>query len=47
MNIGDCVRSNIVNIMIGEIVKLLDDNHAIVLMKNKEVYIDLNYWHKV
>lgn len=47
MNIGDCVCSNIAHTMIGKIIKLLNGNNAIVEVSNKEILVDLNYWHKV
>ena len=47
MSIGDCVCSNIVHTMIGKIGKLLNSNNAIVVIGNKEILVDLNYWHKV
>ena len=43
---GDCVASNITN-MIGHIVKLLNDNDAVVSVDDKEIIVNLNYWHKV
>lgn len=46
MSVGDCVCSNIVHTMIGKIVRLLNDNNAIVKVSNKEILVDLNYWHK-
>ncbi len=47
MNIGDCVCSNISHTMIGKIIKLLNSNNAIVEVSNKEILVDLRYWHKV
>ena len=47
MSIGDCVCSNIVHNMIGKIVKLLNNNNAIVVISNREILVDLDYWHKV
>ena len=47
MSIGDCVCSNVVRTMIGKIVLLLYGNNAIVEVNNKEIFVDLNFWHKV
>ena len=47
MNVGNCVCSNVTHTMIGKIVALLNDNNAIVKVSNKEILVDLNYWHKV
>lgn len=47
MNVGDCVCSNISHTMIGKIIKLLNGNNAIVKVSNKEILVDLDYWHKV
>ena len=47
MNIGDCVCSNVSPTMIGKIIKLLNSNDAIVEVSNKEVLVDLSFWHKV
>ena len=47
INIGDCVQSNIVPTMIGKIVKIVNENVAIVMIKNREIIIDLDCWHKV
>ena len=46
MNIGDCVCSNIVPTMIGKIVRLLNNNNAIVVIGNREILVDLKFWHK-
>lgn len=47
MNVGDCVQSNIVPTMIGKIVKIINENVAIVMIKNREIIISLDCWHKV
>ena len=46
MNVGDSVCSNIARNMIGRIVKIMN-NAAIILVDGKEIYADLNYWHKI
>ena len=47
MKTGDCVCSNISPTMIGEIVKVLNNNDAIVKVSNTEILADLRYWHQV
>lgn len=47
MSVGDCVCSNIVHTMIGKIVGLVNNDNAIVTINNREILVDLNYWHKV
>ena len=47
MKIGDCVCSNVSNTMIGKIIKLLDNNNVIAEVSNKEILVDLRFWHKV
>ena len=46
MDVGDCVCSNIVHTMIGKIIRLVNNNNAIVAIGNREIFVDLNYWHK-
>lgn len=45
--VGDYVCSNIVHTMIGKIIRLVNNDSAIVIMGNREILVDLNYWHKV
>lgn len=47
MKIGDSVYSIVARNMVGKIVRLLDNNNAIVMVDDKEILVDLNYWHKL
>lgn len=46
MSVGDCVCSNIVHTMIGKIIRLLKNDNAIVVISNREILVDLKFWHK-
>ncbi len=47
MNVGDSVYNIAAHNMIGKIVRLLDNNHAIILIYNKEIPVSLDHWKKV
>lgn len=47
MSVGDYVCSNIVHTMIGKVVRLVNNDNAIVAMSDREILVDLKFWHKV
>lgn len=47
MSVGDSVCSNIIHTMIGKVIRLVNNDNAIVTIDNREILVDLNYWHKV
>lgn len=47
MNIGDSVYSIVARTMVGKIARLLNNNDAIVMIDDKEILVDLNYWHTI
>ena len=47
MNIDDFVQSNTAKNMFGRIVKIIDHNHAIITVREKEILINLNYWQNI
>lgn len=46
-NIGELVRSKIVSTMEGKIIKLLDENHSIVEIKDKKIMFCNSYLERI